>query len=880
MSPEPSRALRLCLAVVRLASRIVPARERDEWLMEWDAELRHRWRRRLSADAEAALVRRSFGAVIDAAWLRRQFTMDADVVQDAAHGVRVLAGSPSFSAVALLVLAIGIGAATAIASVADALMFRPLPIAGAERVVTVWERNRATGIGREDVAPGNAIDFITRPASFTAAAAIEPWSLDFTPPGGAPEVLYAARVTPRFFDVLGTTPLHGRAFAPEEFVEGKDRVVVLSHGLWQERFGGDRGIVGRTISLDNLPFTIIGIMPPLELRLFEARREPRLYLTKYFEEYEPRIRASGYWNVLARLRDGVTLEQARAEMDGLSQRLARDYPKTNRDIAADIVPLRDHLAGSIGPLLPLLSGAALLLLLIACANVANLLLARGASRTREFAIRRALGAGRVRLLRQMLAESLLLGIAGGVAGLLVAKVSLRAIAALRPVDVAGIDVISIDMRVAATALTLALAAAVMAGIAPAWHLSRPHAANALRSSAAGIAARRLRGALIVAEVALALVLAVGAGLLVRSLREIQRVDPGFAAQRVLALQVFAWDRNTTPQKRAEFFHRSLEGMQSLPGVVAAGAVSAMPFIEANINIRSSIAINGTPPAAAGEDALVYATVVAGDYFRAMSIPLERGRFFSPSDNATASRVAIVSRSASRKFWPGANPIGSRVTIRLEGKPVTVEIVGVVGDAHHEALDRPARPELFVPHPQQPFGSMTFAVRMLPASPVTLQALKQQVWAIDPQQAFYRTATLEELVARTLVGRRFLVLLLTGFGVAALLLAAAGLYGVISFSTGQRSREIGVRLALGARPRDILSMVLGEGLKLALAGVTIGLGAAIASTKLLGTLVFGVSTIDPLTYGAVVAAIVTIATVSCLIPASRAMRIQPSITLRT
>jgi putative ABC transport system permease protein len=880
MSRDPSPALRLCLAVVRLAARLVPAADRDAWRMEWDAELRHRWTRRLTKQTEAALVRRSFGAVIDAAWLRRQFTLEADIVQDAAHGVRVLAKSPAFTAVALLVLAIGIGAATAIASISDALLFRPLPIGDAARVVTIWERHRATGVGREDVAPGNAIDFITQPTSFAAAAAIVPWSLDFTPAGGEPEVLYAARVTEQFFSVLGTPLLHGRAFTREEFTQGKDRVVVLSHGLWQERFGGDRGVIGRTVSLDNLPFTIIGVMPPLELRLFEARREPRLYLTKFYEEFEPRIRASGYWNVLARLKPGVTLEQARAEMDGLSQRLAREYPKSNHDIAAEIVPLRDHLAGSVGPLLPLLTGAALLLLAIACGNVANLLLARGASRTREFAIRRALGAGRMRLLRQMLAESLLLAIAGGAVGLLLAKVGLRAVAALRPVDVAGLDAIAIDARVAATAFALSLIAALLAGLAPAWHLSRPHAANALRSAAGSLSAGRLRAVLIVAEVALALVLAIGAGLLIRSLREIQRVDPGFAAARVFALQVFAWDRNTTPQKRAEFFHRALEGMRTLPGVVAAGAVSAMPFVEANLNIRSSIAIDGRPPAAPGEDALVYTTVVAGDYFRAMSIPLERGRLFGPADNATARPVAIVSHSAAKKFWPGANPVGSKASVRFSGKPIDVDIVGVVGDSHHEGLDRPARPELFLPHPQQPFGSMTFAVRLQPASPVTLQNLKQQVWAIDPQQAFYRTATVDELVSRTLVGRRFLVLLLTGFGGAALLLAAAGLYGVISFSTGQRSREIGVRLALGARPRDIMSMVLGEGLRLALAGVAIGLLVATVSTKLLGTLVFGITTGDPITYGSVIAAVVTISAVSCLIPAVRATRIQPSITLRT
>jgi putative ABC transport system permease protein len=379
MTAHDPFALRVCLLLVRLAARIVPKRDREPWQMEWEAELRYRWspRLRMSRTGEMHMVRRSLGAVVDAAWIRRQFTLDADVVHDAAHGIRMLAKAPGFTLVALLVFATGIGATTAIASLADALLFRKLQIPDAERVLTLWERNRATGVGRDDVAPGNAIDWVTRPAAFAAAATVEPWSLDFSLPGGEPEVLYSARVSERFFDVLGVSMLHGRTFLPAEYQKGHDRVVVLSHGVWQERFGSDPSVVGRGIQLDNMPYVVVGVMRPgVELRLFEKRSEPRAYLPKYFEDYEPRIRGSGYWNVLARLKPEVSLEQARQEMNVLSAQLAREFPNSNRNTVAELVPIRDHLAGTLRALLPILLGAAGLLLLVACANVANLLLAR------------------------------------------------------------------------------------------------------------------------------------------------------------------------------------------------------------------------------------------------------------------------------------------------------------------------------------------------------------------------------------------------------------------------------------------------------------------------------------------------------------------------
>jgi putative ABC transport system permease protein len=881
MSRRDPPALVLCLALVRLASRIVPRRDRDQWRDEWEGELRHRWRhgRVATRRHEARMVRRSLGAVVDAAWIRRQFTLDAEIVHDASHGVRMLAKTPAFTLLALGVFAVGIGASTAMASLADALLFRRLPIPQPERVITLWQRNLATGVGREDIAPGNAIDLLSRTTSYSAMAAVEPWSVDLAPPGGEPENLNAARVTAGFFDAIGVPMLYGRTFLAHEYAKGAERVVVLSHGLWRDRFGADPAIVGRVITLDGQPYLAVGVTRPgVELRLFEARREPRAYLPKYFEDFEPRIRGTGYWNVLARLKPGVTLDQARRELDAVSAQLAREYPN-NRNIATEAVPIRDHLAGSVRGLLPVLVGASALLLFVACANVSSLLLARGAARTGEFAMRKALGAGRGRLIRQMLTESLLLAVLGGALGLAVASQSLRIITRLRPLDVAGLDHLAVDVRIALIAFGLSLAASVIAGLAPAWQLSRPGAAVTLRAGIGSPAARRTQNVLAVVEVCLALLLAIGAGLLVRSLLEIRRVDPGFAQAQVTTLQVFASDRNETPQKLAAFFETALERLRALPGTIAVGAVSAMPFAEANLNIRSSIVIDGRPPALEGDDALIYTTVVAGDYFRAMSIPLERGRLIDRTDRAGSARVAVISRSAARKFWPGADPIGAKVKVRFTGRAIECEIVGIVGDARHEALDRAPRAELFLAHPQTPFGGMTFAVRTQPGSPSSLQHMKQAIWSVDPQQAFYNTSTVEQMISRTLVGRRFLVAILTGFGIAALVLAAAGLYGVMSFSTGQRSREFGVRVALGARPGDILAMVVRQGLMLALAGIGAGLALAIVLTRLLSGLLFGVTATDPLTYAAVAIGILVLCGVSCYVPARRAVRADPLVSLR-
>jgi putative ABC transport system permease protein len=878
----------LALRVVGVVARLVPRAARAEWTREWDAELRHqssqlRHRRDVTWRTDMALLRRALGSLPDAAWIRRQFTFDADAVHDAVHGARTLLNAPGFTAIALLVFAIGIGATTAIVSVADALFMRRLPVQQPERVMTVWQYNRETGATQQDVAPANAIDWITRVQSFETVAVAEPWTVQSTIAGREPVVLEAARVGEQFFTVLGTPMLHGRAFLPQEYQRGGERVAIFSYELWRDSFGSDASLIGRSVHLNDAgAYTLVGVLPPdFELRLFDnraTRPEPSVWLPKPgFEQFEPTLRGTGFWNVLGRLRPGVSIEQARGEFDALSAQLAREYPQTNKNIAAQIVPLREHLVGSFRDVLPLLLGAAAILLIVACANVANLLLARGLGRVREFAVRQALGAGRARLIRQMLVESLLLATAGGAAGLALARWILDVIASLRPMDVARVDQIPIDTRAAVIACGVTVVAAVVAGLTPSIQLSRPAAASVLREGRTS-ARRGVRGMLVIVEVAAALVLTVGAALLVRSFVLIQRVDPGFSRDHVAALQVFTSPRTNTPAKRLVFFDQALERIRALPGVAAAGGVTAMPFGAAKVVIRAPFTIDGRS-SATGEQSLVYTTAVAGDYFRAMGVPLLRGRLFDASDTATSRQVVLVSRNAAEQFWRGADPVGSRVRFRFAGMNYDAEVIGVVAEVRHEALDRPAAPEIFVPYSQSGFYALTVVVRTTPGSPTTLHMLKQQIWATDPGQSIFRAARLDDWVSQSLLSRRFNLFLIGGFAVATLLLAMAGVYGVMSFTTGQRRREFGVRIALGAARRDIVWLVLRDGLRLAGCGVIIGVAVALPLTGLMRALLFGVSATDPLTFLSVSIVLVLIATAACYLPASRAVKVDPVEALR-
>jgi putative ABC transport system permease protein len=886
VSGEPF-VLRVCRALVSAASWLVPGAQRAAWKQEWEAEMLHRWQRldggggpRWSGRLD--ILRRVTGALPDAAWMRRQFTADAEVVHDLRYAWRLLLRQRAFMVAVVGVLALGIGSTTGIFMLVDALLLRPLPYAEPGRLMTLWESNPRAGEAPEEVSPGDFLDWTQRSRSFEGLAAAIPFSYDYTG-GTAPEVFFAVRVTEGFFRTMGIAPLLGRDFLPEEHQKGRENVVLLDHGFWKRRFGADPRIVGTALSLEGQPYTVVGVLAPdFEPGLLPTSGPRGVWTPHVIEEYERRTRGTRWWAAIGRLRPGVTQAAAQAEMDAIAGALEGEYPRTNRDVRVSVVPFAEHLTGSVRRPLLLLAGAAGLVLLLAAANAVGLLLARGAERERELSVRAALGAGRARLVRQLVAETLLLGALGGALGVLLARWAAGALVALSPVDVPRLGNVQMDGRALLFAAMVSFATTLLCGCVAALAASRTAGRTSLRESgrevAGGLRRQPLRRGLVVAQVAAALVLLFGAGLLGRSFIRLLRTDPGFRAEGAIALQVFMWDRNPTPARQAAFLRETLARIEALPGVKAAGAVSRMPFIEANIGIRSPLSVEGRP-GAAGEESSAYLTVATLRYFETMGIPLRAGRSFADSDRFGGAPVALVNESLARRQWPGATPLGSRLNVRWHGKPITAEVVGVVGSARHRQLDREPEPELFLSSEQTPYGSMTYVVRTESGGAALIAPVQRAIWSVDPLQAFYRTATLDELVAKSLSSRRFLLLVLAAFASVALALAATGLYGLMSFLATRRTQEIGVRVALGARGRDIFRLVVGEGMALAAGGLAVGLLGGLWCGRLLEGALFGVSALDPGTGLAVLSLLGGVAFVACSVPAWRALRIDPATALR-
>ena len=828
------------------------------------------------------LFRRSMGSVADAAWLRRQFTRDSELVHDLRHGFRVMRHRPGFFALAVGILALGIGSTTAVFSITRAIVFRDLPYPEPDRLVAIWQRDSKTPAAeRGEVAPANFLDWRAAASSFEAMATMDPYSLDLTGMG-EPRVLFGARVSERFFDVLRAQPLHGRLFGLDDHVAGK-RIVVLGAGAWTREFGSDPNIIGRAIQLDGHPYTVIGVLPPeFELALFGGEQDRDVWIPKVFEEYEKTSRTSGWWAAIGRLGSGATMQGAQAELDLISARLAKEHPRTNATTSAYIEPLSEHLIGAARAPLALLIGSVLAVLLIACANVANMLLVRGADRQREFAVRGALGAGRGRLTRQLLAEAALIALAGTALGIAVAAGVVNVVRALAPRDVPRLAGVQLDWGVVAIAAVIGVGTALIAGLAPAIRFSRLRAPDGVGSSRGATQSKhagRLRDGLAIAEVALAVALLVGAGLLLRSFGQLLAVDRGFSGDRVLALQVFAWDRQETPEKRAAFFRDTLADLRTIPGIVDVGAVSAMPLIDANINIQGPIAIEGRPPAPTDAQPTTFMTVATPGYFSAMDIPVLQGRPLPDQDVATSAPVAVITSALARKHWPDESAVGSFARVRFAGPVRRVQIVGVVGDLRHDALDRPAREEMFLPHAQAPYGSMTYVLRAAGDPAGLVEAARRRIWKHDPLLAFYDTATVRELVAASVAPRRFSLVLVSAFALIALVLAAAGMFGVLSVATTQQTREFGVRIALGASSREVCRLVIGRGLRMAGAGLVIGLAMSAAAGKWMRAVLFEVSPIDPLTLAAVAAITIAVAVLACYLPARRAMKLDPQVALR-
>ena len=879
---EPA-ALRLCLALVRAFGPLVPRAWRDDWRREWNAEVRHRWYvlergHDLDWRTQMDLVRRALGALPDAAWLRRQLTADAEVVHDVRHGIRMLAKSPAFTLSAIFILALGIAGTVSIASLLDTLLFRPLPYVQADRIVTIWQRHAARAQAREDVSPANFLDWRERSRSFAHMAGVIPYSFDYTGGGGEPEVFFGAQVTEGFWDAIGMPPALGRGFLPEEHVKGARRAVILSYGLWQRRFGGDPSIVNRAISLDGEPWTVVGVLPKeFAPQLMPRPGELGVWTPKIIQESEKRVRGSAWWNVVARLKPGVTPEQAQREMDTISTALAREYP-VNKGLSAEVVPMRDHLMGGLERPLFIMFGAVILVLGIGAANVASLLLARGMQREREFAIRSALGAGRARIMRQLVTESLLLSALAATCGVVAAHWIIQLIVSLAPGGVIRLHDASIDARMLAVAAVVTIGTALVFGLVPAFQFARPGRDLVRERTSTGIP-RFVRRGLVAAEIAFALVLLCGAGLLIRSFVRLMSVDPGFSPRNAVALQVFAYDRNGAPARTRIFFAATLERLRAIPGVEAAGAVSAMPFMIANIDVKSPITVVGRDVGNETERRGTYLTIVMPGYFETMSIPLREGRFIESGDTERAPFVAVISDALRKREWPADSPIGRHIRVEWQGKPVEAEIVGVVSQIRHDSLDSPARPEVFLPLAQVPFPSMTYVIRGQGDPAALIAAGKRAVWTVDPLQTFYDVATVRGLVDATVVRQRFSMTLMTAFAALALVLCATGIYGLISFTTVQRTREIGVRMALGADGHAIRRMVLREGSVLVASGIGLGLVSAMAAARMLQTLLFEVRPDDPVTFALVCALVAVVGLAASYFPARRATLVDPLVALR-
>lgn len=878
---------RFGLSVIGALSRVIPKNRRDEWRLEWEAEILHLTARltgkeqRMKLGDQIDLLRRIGGALPDAAWVRRQLGPDADLLRDLRHGLRGLLRDRGFAVAATGVLALGLGAATALFALTDGLLLRPLPYPQADRVVTLFQVNELT-TARGPVAPANFIDWRDRSRSFSHIAAAIPYSYDYEG-GEEPEVLFSARVTEGFFDVFGVQPLLGRLFLPDDHKPGSSRVCLIGERLWRERFAADPRVVGRILALDGAPFEVIGVLPrafePAAVGSAPGRRD--LWAPHIIADHERRIRGSAWWGAAARLAPGVTLLSAQAELDTISKALSNEHPRTNQGLRVGLLSLSEHLTGTVRPALGLMLGAVGLLVMIVWANVAGLLLARGVRREKEFAIRASLGAGRGRLLRQLLSETLLVSATGGAMAWAVAHLVLNTLIALSPVDIPRLDQVAVDSRSLGFLFAMTVWTAVACGLTPALRLSRPRRQADLHQSLRGGAfstPSRLRNGLVVAEVALALLLLVASGLVTRSLARILDVDPGFRPEGVATLQVFAGDRNETPEKVRRFFDDTLEKMRALPGVTSAGAISRMPFMEANLDIRGGLRVVGEPEPEAGQEPQVSIAIASHGYFETMKIPLIEGRLFGRTDHAGSTPVMMVNETLARRYLPGG-AIGKSLSVKWQGQMRTAEVIGVTGGVRQERLEGAPEPEAFLLNAQTPFSSMSYVLRTSVSARAVIEPAKRAVWSVDPSQAFYRTATVDELVRKTVADRRFLSIVLSAFAGLALLLTASGLYGIMSVLAAERTREFGLRLALGAGRADLRRIVFRQGLRLVLPGVGLGLLGSGLGVQALRNVLFDISPFDPLTFAATSLSLLAVALLACMGPARRALSVDPSVALR-
>jgi putative ABC transport system permease protein len=790
---------------------------------------------------------------------------------------------PGFTAVAVLALALGIGANSAIFSVVHKVLLSPLPYRNPGQLVWLWETHPSSGIKAEAASLPNYIDWRTQSQSFEGVAAFAQASLALTGEG-EPERLPAAIVSANFFSVLGVEPALGRSFVAEENEPGKQYVVILGNRLWQRRFGANPKIIGQAITLNGNPYTVVGVLPPgFKNPTTDQSKQAELWAPHAFN-LEQAHRRADYLGVFARLKPGVTAEQAQAEMNTITARLAEAYPETNSGWGATVVPLHARVIGDVGTSLWLLMGVVGFLLLIACANVANLLLARSAARQQEIAIRRALGADRFRLVRQFLTESVLLALVGGILGSFLAMWGVEVLIALSPRNIPRLDEIGLNWQVLAFTLLVSLLTGVVFGLLPALHATNPNLTESLkeggRSSTEGIRGGRMRNFLVVSEIAVALVLLIGAGLMIKSFVRLQEVDPGFHPERILTMDLVLPAVKYKEDAQALGFFDQLQGrVRNLPGVESVAAITALPL--SGGGAVESFEIEGRPSSSMPSDMSVDAEfrVITPAYFATMGIPFIKGEGFTERQTKDAPSVIVVNETFARRFFPGEEAIGKRINTGDPSRQPWRTIIGIVKDVRHEGLDVEPYPQMYTPLAQTPRRAMTLVVRTSGDPLGLVPTIRSELAAIDRDQPLYNLRTMEQVMASSIARQRFNMLLIAIFASLGLVLASVGIYGVISYSVTQRTHEIGIRMALGAQTRDILRMVVGQGLVLVLFGVGIGLVAAFILTRLMSSLLFGVTATDPLTFTGVSLFLGTVALLACFIPARRATRVDPMVALR-
>jgi putative ABC transport system permease protein len=807
------------------------------------------------------------------------------LLKEIRYGIRSLLKHPGFTSIAVLTLALGIGANTAIFSVVNAVLLRALPFPDPDRLVMVWEDASFAGFPRNTPAPANYADWKAQNQVFEATGAFADRSFNLTG-DGEPEKIDAYGVTANFFPLLGVKPVLGRAILPEDDKPEANKVVMINYSLWQQRYGGERSVIGRELLLNGEKYAVVGVMPA-GFQFLDSH--VGLWVPMAFTSEALAERGSHYLNVVARMKPGVTLAQANADIHTIQQRIAHDHPDDAGRISAYVMPLRDQLAGDVRRPLLILLVAVGFVLLIACANIANLLLSRAASRRREIAVRTALGASRLRIVRQLLVESLLLATAGAVCGLLLASWSFAFLQRLIPDGLALSTKLNLDLKVLGFTLLVALLTAVIFGLAPAFQAAKIDLNKALKQGGgrSGLHAggNRLRSAMVVTEVALALVLLVGAGLLIQTFLKLREQYSGLRRENVLTLRT-ALPRSKYPEQpqRAAFFNQVLERVKSLPGVVSAGYTTSVPL--AWKGGTSGFYPEGRTVERAKAEGLSYDAnhrQVSADYLKTIGIPLLRGRDLDDNDNEQALPVAVINETMARQYWPGEDAVGKRFKLGDpdEPKPWTT-IVGVAGDVRQMGVDEPVKAEMYLPYQQikdqQWFAPRDLVIRTTVEPLSIVAAVRSEIHQIDADQPIANIRTMDEVLGEETATRRLGMTLLAAFAGLALLLASLGIYGVLAYFVVQHTQEIGVRLALGAQRRDILGLVLKKGMMLALVGVVIGLGAAFALTRFMASLLYGVGAADPLTYAMITLLLTVVALCACYLPARRATKVDPMVAL--